>query len=69
MIDAIWILPAVAVAVAVTVAYRLGLEVGRDIGRREQQARDRHPASRVRKIRSNAVYYGNSDGTIINFKK
>lgn len=66
MLDAVWLVPAIAVAVFGTLAYLVGVEVGRDRGRREQQARDRHPSVRSRKIRSTADYWGHpGDGTFI----
>lgn len=55
MIDAIYIVPAVALTIAIVVAYFLGIEVGRDRGRREQIARDRHPSSRYVKVRKPIV--------------
>ena len=55
MIDAIYIVPAVALTIAVIVAYFPGIEVGRDRGRREQIARDRHPSSKYVKVRKSIV--------------
>ncbi len=71
MLDIIWLLPAIAVALSIVLAYKIGTEVGRDRGRREQQARDRHPSVRARRVRQNkdVQYYESSKGTIIKVVK